>query len=695
MPVIGSHAYIISDTGRVADVSPFTPDYSSMKIRVVDAAVQYDCQYTGTSYILVIRNALYVPSMRNNLLPPFVLRQVGMVVNDTPKIHVAEPTIDDHSIMFPETGFRIPLSLYGVFSYFSTSKPTITMMQESEEVYLLTPTNFNPHDDAYATNEESMMDWEGNMIEKQHRTQIILSEIEEDDSMRVSSVISSIESRTIDRVLDYNDVSEEEVVPTYKHIPRAADEISSVLASVSPIFDDTTLYERLSARSEVGKFKVSIGSTDAPNTEYLVEDDDSVDTDPSTDASTDDDLDDNDDEHARLLDMIYTQSTKGEIDLDDFLVSAAHAQRTQGIDAADLEKVWRISLDQAERTQDITPQTSVRTTDPKLSRNYGTNDRMLRYKRISEYFFMDTFFATKKAEKSSRQHTCCQLFVTDKGFVYVVPMTSKSEVLQAVKEFAKEVGAPDAIICDAAREQKSKSLRKFLGEIGTTLRVLEEGTPWANKAELYIGLIKEAVRKDMKDSDCPLAFWDYCVERRARINNMTAKDLFQLHGSNAHTALTGDEGDISNLCQFKWYEWCYFRDHKNKFPFNREVLGRVLGPAKGEGNEMAQWILKANGNVVPRRSSRPLKPEEVHSEQEQEKRKIFDALIMRRWGSSINPKATEPDPEEINEYDEYEDEDEEAWIVPDIEDTVDANGKLLNQHSAYDQIINAELSLQL
>jgi hypothetical protein len=46
----------------------------------------------------------------------------------------------------------------------------------------------------------------------------------------------------------------------------------------------------------------------------------------------------------------------------------------------------------------------------------------------------------------------------------------------------------------------------FLGEIGTTLRVLEEGTPWANKAELYIGLIKEAVRKDMKDSNCPLAF---------------------------------------------------------------------------------------------------------------------------------------------------------------------------------------------
>ena len=100
----------------------------------------------------------------------------------------------------------------------------------------------------------------------------------------------------------------------------------------------------------------------------------------------------------------------------------------------------------------------------------------------------------------------------DKGFIYVVPMQTKSEVLQAVKQFAKEIGAPDAIICDMCHEQASRSLRKFCGEIGTMLHVLEEGTPWANNAKLYIGLIKEAFRKDMKDSNCPLAFWDYCVE---------------------------------------------------------------------------------------------------------------------------------------------------------------------------------------
>jgi hypothetical protein len=175
---------------------------------------------------------------------------------------------------------------------------------------------------------------------------------------------------------------------------------------------------------------------------------------------------------------------------------------------------------------------------------------------------------------------------------------------------------------------------------------------------------------------------------------LTAKGTFTLHGRNAYTATTSTEGDISNLCQYDWYEWCYFRDHGAGFPFNKEVLGRVLGPARGKGNEMAQWILKSNGQVIPRRSLRPLKVEETHSDREKDMRRIFDRLIERRWGTAMTPpNCTTTDTEDP--YDEYEDDDEAARVLPDIEDTVDARGKLLNQMPAYDQILNAEVSLQL
>ena len=179
-------------------------------------------------------------------------------------------------------------------------------------------------------------------------------------------------------------------------------------------------------------------------------------------------------------------------------------------------------------------------------------------------------------------------------------MTRKSEVLQAIKQFAKEIGAPTSIIADMASEQMSQEERKFCNDIGTTLWALEEGTPWSNKGELYIGLLKEAVRKDMHETNSPMSLWDYCMERRARINNLTAKDNFKLHGMTPHTTTLAEEGDISSLCQFGWYEWCYYCEQTAAFPHNREVLGKVLGPARGEGNEMAQWVLKAKGRVVPR-----------------------------------------------------------------------------------------------
>jgi hypothetical protein len=133
------------------------------------------------------------------------------------------------------------------------------------------------------------------------------------------------------------------------------------------------------------------------------------------------------------------------------------------------------------------------------------------------------------------------------------------------------------------------------------------------------------------------------------------------------------------------------RAHR-KVPFNREVLGRVLGPAKGEGNEMAQWVLKANGNVVPRPTLRFLNTAELHSPTEAKKRSIYDALITRRWGTSM---SAPPEETEKNSFNEYSDDDEEARIIPDVEDIVDANGRLLKQQPMYDRIINAEVQLQL
>ena len=195
----------------------------------------------------------------------------------------------------------------------------------------------------------------------------------------------------------------------------------------------------------------------------------------------------------------------------------------------------------------------------------------------------------------------------------------------------------------------------------------------------------------MCKSNSPQCFWDYCVERRARINNLTAKDALRLHGSTPHTITTGDEGDVSNVCQYAWYEWCYFRDQTASFPNNKEVLGRVLGPARGAGNEMAQWILKSNGRVVPRRSLRPLKVDELHSPVEIKKREVFDELIQRRWGSPMTPSNTQ----QQNVFKKYEDHEQQEQPTLEVEDMLIllASSSTSNQHMIKLSMLKFKLQL--
>ena len=48
-------------------------------------------------------------------------------------------------------------------------------------------------------------------------------------------------------------------------------------------------------------------------------------------------------------------------------------------------------------------------------------------------------------------------------------MKRKGEVLQVIKQFTKEIGAPDAIVSNMAKEQLSQEVKHFCNQIGTTM----------------------------------------------------------------------------------------------------------------------------------------------------------------------------------------------------------------------------------
>ena len=105
------------------------------------------------------------------------MREAGIQVNDTPKIHCTDPTVEDHSIYFERHDLRIPLSLHGIFSYFDTYLPTSEEVETIERVIQLTPDRWNPHSDVYSQNEASMLNAAGDISDKQDQLWLLISDL--------------------------------------------------------------------------------------------------------------------------------------------------------------------------------------------------------------------------------------------------------------------------------------------------------------------------------------------------------------------------------------------------------------------------------------------------------------------------------------------------------------------------------------
>ena len=629
--VVGYNSYIYRQSGKTTNVRAFTTAVGGLSgIPIVDAMVYYECPYTGKEVILVINNALYVKQNQDNLLTPFLVREAGHYIDETPKIHKRFPSVDDHVIQLDEVGIKIHLNLHGIVTYFTTRKPTLDEIESLPRVHL-TPDmpEWDPYQEIYAKMESRMLDFEGNIIEESLREPKELLMAEDDDVLMEDYGMNPEVSAIMDQVCDN--------VPDLWNESMRSHVVNQVeIDAVNNVLNPKALATDIEDRLLLGKLGMATGCP--PN-----------------------------------------------------LIAAAHVERPKGISPSHLARVFCIDEKVAAKTIDVTTQRVKRVENPTLDRNYNTNDRMLRYNRIDTYFFTDTFFATKENAakrgepripkgRSTRGNMCMQLFVTDKGFLYVVPMKKEANAKYAFRQFFKTIGVPDAIICDGAKAQVMGESKKICQEVGTTIRQLERNSPWSNRAELYIGLLKRAIRKQLKKSNCPLALWDFCAQRCALVNNVTAKDLFQLDGQTPHYHIHGTHPDISNISRFEWYEWVYWRDEKAGFPLPTEVLGRALGPAENVGNLMTQWVLKSNGKVIPCRTLRALTKEEVHNPSEIRKREVFDKVISDVLGDSITPLVSEA-PQDEDIFEPYADDEEQPVTMPEAD------------NDAYDRLVSAELQL--
>ena len=205
--------------------------------------------------------------------------------------------------------------------------------------------------------------------------------------------------------------------------------------------------------------------------------------------------------------MTDPESFSAAMEAKTYRISSVTSKPKNSVKASDLGRRWRIPLVQPQRTIDVTTQICVRSGElPSLNRRYKTNDCMLRYARVLSDVFMDTFFTAKRLGPSTRGYKCCQIFVTEFGHVFVVPLESKAgeRIKFALKKYFKDVGVPPMIICDAAREQVQGDALLLYNEAGCQIYELAKDTPAANRAERYIKMLKDATKKDLVTSNLKL-----------------------------------------------------------------------------------------------------------------------------------------------------------------------------------------------
>jgi hypothetical protein len=253
-----------------------------------------------------------------------------------------DPTAEDHAITFPEDNLTIPLQLNGIFSFFHTRKPTFEEVKHKDPIFLTPDSdNWNPYSEHFTQNEESMLDWEGNMTPKRQRTE------------------HSLEFDVCVDLEIYNQAVDHAVISAFQSISFT--DCGTIINNEVQEFASA-----MSARAVNSKFSIGIGST-------LIHED-----------ST-----------STLFEPIYSH-------IDDYSaeISSAQASKPHSLSPKFLSKIWNIKPELAKKSLKQTTQLCRQGADNDLSRQFSTNDRMLRYKRIESQFFTDTFFVTLKGKSS-------------------------------------------------------------------------------------------------------------------------------------------------------------------------------------------------------------------------------------------------------------------------------------------------------
>ena len=89
-----------------------------------------------------------------------------------------------------------------------------------------------------------------------------------------------------------------------------------------------------------------------------------------------------------------------------------------------------------------------------------------------------------------------------------------------------------------------------------------------NLCEGEIRKLKRGSTRKMLKRNEPKKIWDHCLDLESRIRSATTLPRFDLDHQ-----MHGMYSDISDICEFEFYEWVMFNDSQTTFPETKFHVG--------------------------------------------------------------------------------------------------------------------------
>jgi len=179
--VVGKRALIVHLMDKKVNVTGFDPAQGKVKdLDLVSAALAYDCPTTGEVTVLMVHQAVHVPTMENDLLCPMQMRLNDITLNECPKFMENNPNDRSHTLRARQDGeeLTIPLALRGVTSYFPTRKPSKAELSTCRRFDLTSEEpEWDPQSTAYQEQEEATVDASGLVHETGDRNRRYISSV--------------------------------------------------------------------------------------------------------------------------------------------------------------------------------------------------------------------------------------------------------------------------------------------------------------------------------------------------------------------------------------------------------------------------------------------------------------------------------------------------------------------------------------